>query len=169
MSIKKKKKKKNGGLWVWQERLEEEGYRRPSLDGGPKNCLCACLCAISVPVSLNCEKTCLLGNTGTWQTTKRNGKNQRKMGHRLKIHYACVRLWTKCACVLLRVLILKDFRRKMSRITVGVVRATYVNQLGVGCAAPGLACIYPCNICEQSFEPCKDIKDNFTQESISIL
>lgn len=53
-----------------------------------------CLCVNSVPIVLNCEKTCLLGNAAVIA----EDQGGRKMGQRLKIQCACaqVRLRTKC-------------------------------------------------------------------------
>ncbi len=48
-------------------------------------CVCELLCVISVPIVLNREKTCLLGNAAVVAEDQRG----RKMGQRLKIQCAC--------------------------------------------------------------------------------
>ncbi len=75
-----------GGIG-WPQ-LREESYRRPTHDGRPKPCVCVCLCVISVPIVLNCEKTCLLGNTAVMAGDQKG----RKMGQRLKIQCACAQV-----------------------------------------------------------------------------
>lgn len=47
---------------------------------------CVCVCVISVPIVLNREKTCLLGNAAVMAGDQKG----RKMGQRLKIQCACV-------------------------------------------------------------------------------